>query len=158
MPMAVVLLLLPLGAGGAPTLEDVQIRVPEGWPTWARAQRQAVYQAPEPEVEEAMLSFSSASSVDLRHTLAGQIREATRGRKVVRISPPHEGITADGLAWVARVVISENETGQERHTFVAAVQGVRRAVVVHFETGYAESLSRHFVALQETVARIQFRE
>ena len=134
----------------------VTIQAPSGWPVWARSADQEVFLAPDPEIEEALLRIYRTPSVSLRGTLAGEMREAVRGRSVVRVSPEHHATTEDGLSVIAQVVISDDMDGARRHTLVAAVQGVRVAVLLHFETSSPERLSQHFQEVMKTAAAVRF--
>jgi hypothetical protein len=147
--LAVRTVLFGAGFGGV-------VSPPDGWPVWAKAPDQAVYLAPDPEIEEALLRVYRAPSVSLRGTLSGELREAVRGRNVVRISPEHHGTTEDGLAVMAQVVISDDAEGARRHTLLAVVQGVRVAVLLHFETSSEERLSQHFQLLMNTDSAVRF--
>jgi hypothetical protein len=147
--LAVRTVLFGAGFGGV-------VSPPDGWPVWAKAPDQEVYLAPDPEIEEALLRVYRAPSVSLRGTLSGELREAVRGRNVVRISPEHHGTTEDGLAVMAQVVISDDAEGARRHTLLAVVQGVRVAVLLHFETSSEERLSQHFQLLMNTASAVRF--
>lgn len=147
--LAVRTVLCGAGLGGT-------VPAPDGWPVWAKAADLEVYLAPDPEIEEALLRVYRAPSVSLRATLYGELREAVRGRSVVRISPEHHGTTEDGLAVMAQVVISDDAEGARRHTLLAVVQGVRVAVLLHFETSSEERLSQHFQLLMNTASAVRF--
>ena len=147
--IAVRTVLCGAGLGGS-------VPAPEGWPVWARAADLEVYLAPDPEIEEALLRVYRAPSISLRGTLSGELREAVRGRSVVRVSPEHRGTTEDGLAVMAQVVISDDAEGARRHTLLAVVQGVRVAVLLHFETSSEECLSQHFQLVMNTAAAVRF--
>lgn len=134
----------------------VAIKPPAGWPVWTRSAGQEVFLAPDPEIEEVLLRVYRTPSVSLRGTLAGELREAVRGRSVVRISPEHHATNEDGLSVLAKVVISEESDGVRRHTMLAAVQGVRVAVLLHFETSSAERLSQHFQTVMNAAAAVRF--
>ena len=131
------------------------VPAPDGWPVWAKSPHQDVYLSPDPEIEEALLRVFQAPSVSLRETLQQELRNAVRGRSVVRISPEHHGTTDDGLAVLAQVVISD-DGATRRHTLVAVVQGVRVAVLLHFETASAERLSQHLQLLMNTASAVRF--
>ena len=134
----------------------VLITPPSGWPVWARSPEQEVFQAPDPEIEQALLRVYRAPSISLRGTLAGELREAVRGRSVVRVSPEHHAVTEDGLSVIAKVVISDDPDGARRHTLLAVVQGVRVAVLIHFETTSPERLSQHFQQVMNMAAAVRF--
>ena len=159
MRLLLLFLLLALRSPGfSADLGGRVVMAPGGWPVWAKSLEQEIYLAPDPEVEEAFLRVYRAASVSLRGTLRGELREAMRGRNVVRISPEHHGTTEDGLAVVAQVVISEDALGARRHTLLAVVQGVRVAVLLQFEALSAEMLSQHFDVLMKTASAVRFPE
>ncbi len=157
--MRLLFLYLLLGLGSVAFSDDLNgaaVTAPAGWPVWAKSAEQEVYLAPDPELEEAFLRVYRAASVSLRGTLHGELRDAVRGRNVVRISPEHHGTTEDGLAVMAQVVISDDADGARRHTLLAVVQGVRVAVLMQFETSSAELLSQHFNILLKTASGVRF--